>query len=266
VNPSIFFAAVRKTVFSGSLTTDQVDGMNLILAEADKRGVNTEFLAYILATPAWETGRTMQPIHEKGALAYFNKYEPGTKIGARLGNTVRGDGFRYRGRGYVQLTGRANYVKLGKLLGVDLVGNPDLALDPKIATQILFVGMLDGLFTGKGLDDYLDGKDEADAEDLREFTNGRRIINGVDKQLEIAKIALNFEHALRASGRGEGGSPAPVAVTKVLADARVIVTPPAAPEVAPIPISTPAGINEPGGTLKIIVKIIITLLRIFLRK
>ncbi|MER8641007.1 glycoside hydrolase family 19 protein [Mesorhizobium sp. M1252] len=266
MTPSIFFASVRSTVFGGSLTTDQVNGINLILAEADKRGVNTEFLAYILATPAWETAKTMQPIHELGKRSYFDKYEPGTKIGARLGNTKKGDGFLYRGRGYVQLTGRANYLRAGKRLGIDLIGNPDLALDPVVAVQILFVGMLEGWFTGKGLSDYLDGIDESDAEDLREFTNGRRIINGTDKQLEIGKIALKFEAALRASGRAEGGAPAPAKVTKVLADARIVITPPAPPEATPEPITTPAGINQTGGVLKIIVKLIVTLLRIVLKK
>jgi hypothetical protein len=235
--------------------------MNLILAEADKRGVNTEFLAYILATPAWETAKTMQPIHELGKRSYFDKYEPGTKIGARLGNTQKGDGFLYRGRGYVQLTGRANYLRAGKRLGIDLIGNPDLALDPVVAVQILFVGMLDGWFTGKGLSDYLDGINESDAEDLREFTNGRRIINGTDKQLEIGKIALKFEAALRASGRAEGGAPAPKVVAKVLVTVRDEIATPAAPEAAPEP-----AILQSGGTLKIIVKIIVTLLRIVFRK
>jgi putative chitinase len=96
VNTSNFYASVRSTVFGGSLKTTQVDGMNLILAEADKRGVNNEFLAYILATPAWETAKTMQPIHELGKVSYFDKYEPTTKIGKRLGNTQKGDGYRYR--------------------------------------------------------------------------------------------------------------------------------------------------------------------------
>ena len=53
-----------------------------------------------------------------------------------LGNTQPGDGKRYKGRGYIQLTGRANYAKYGKIVGQDLVNNPELAKDPNIAADI----------------------------------------------------------------------------------------------------------------------------------
>jgi putative chitinase len=54
-----------------------------------------------------------------------------------LGNQGPPDGERFRGRGFIQITGRANYLTLGQLLKEDLIGNPDAAADPRIASEIL---------------------------------------------------------------------------------------------------------------------------------
>jgi hypothetical protein len=67
----------------------------------------------------------------------FDKYDPGTPIGLKLGNTDPGDGARFKGRGFVQLTGRDNYKKTGGEIHVDLVGSPELANDGAIAGKIL---------------------------------------------------------------------------------------------------------------------------------
>jgi hypothetical protein len=67
----------------------------------------------------------------------FGLYDPPSQIAKNLGNTQPGDGARYKGRGYVQLTGRDNYTRVGKQLGIDLVGNPDLGCDGATAGVIL---------------------------------------------------------------------------------------------------------------------------------
>lgn len=67
----------------------------------------------------------------------FDLYEPGTGPGGRVGNTKVGDGAKFKGRGYVQLTGRDNYTRIGGQLGVDLVANPAMANDPALAGKIL---------------------------------------------------------------------------------------------------------------------------------
>jgi putative chitinase len=163
-------------------------------------------LAYSLGTLYHETAHTMQPIIERGQRAYFDKYEPGTRIGKILGNTQPGGGYRYRGEGHVQNTGRANAAKATKRLnqvfnlGIDLVANPEKRGDPFISAHSLFLGNKEGWWTGKGLLAYLDGVDEADAEDLREFVNARRVVNGTDKAALIAGYALAFERALKAAG------------------------------------------------------------------
>jgi len=68
-------------------------------------------------------------LKEIGGKAYFEKYEPSTKIGKMLGNTQIGDGYTYKGRGPIQISGRYNYKIYGDLLGLNLIDNPDLLLD-----------------------------------------------------------------------------------------------------------------------------------------
>ena len=63
-------------------------------------------------------------------------YGPEYQIGRNLGNTSEKEGFDYRGRGYVQITGKTAYREAGKAIGKDLLGNPDLAAHPEIAKQI----------------------------------------------------------------------------------------------------------------------------------
>lgn len=67
----------------------------------------------------------------------FDLYEPGTPIGKRLGNTQAGDGALFKGRGFIQLTGRDNYTRIGTQMGVDLVAQPAQANQPRIAGLIL---------------------------------------------------------------------------------------------------------------------------------
>lgn len=181
---TLAFEQVRP-LFGGKMAQGQVDGCNTIVSafETDGDG-DVRHLAYLLATAYHETARTMQPIYERGGKSYFAKYEPGTKIGANLGNTIKGDGFLFRGRGFVQLTGRRNYAMAGRVLGLDLVKEPDDALIPEIAARILITGCLDGWFTGKKLKDYPD------------FKNMRRVINGTDRADLIATYAASFLKAL----------------------------------------------------------------------
>lgn len=199
---SAFFDAVRETVFGGSLTQDQVDGCNVICeAWEDYGDGDHQKLAYLLGTAYHETAFTMQPIHERGQRSYFDKYEPGTKIGRDLGNTKPGDGFLYRGRGYVQCTGRANYAKAQAKLGVPLLTNPDGALDPLIAARILIEGCMAGWFTTKKLRDYIDGG-------VASYIGARRVVNGQDKAKTIAEYALHFEQALEAAAKAPATTPA----------------------------------------------------------
>ncbi|HEY1297275.1 MAG TPA: glycoside hydrolase family 19 protein [Chloroflexota bacterium] len=83
-------------------------------------------------------GNAFKPIREIGSVAYFTeRYEDNARTAAQLGNTQPGDGARYCGRGYIQITGRSNYRRYGGQLGVPLEDNPDLALDANVAARIL---------------------------------------------------------------------------------------------------------------------------------
>ena len=121
----------------------------------------TSQIGYVLGTVDWETAHTFQPVKE----AYWNS-ENWRKSHLRY--------YPYYGRGYVQLTWKDNYRKYGEKLGIDLVGNPDLALDPDNAMFILIDGFKTGAFTGKKITDYIN-------EDRTDFYNARRCINGLDR-------------------------------------------------------------------------------------
>lgn len=194
-----FFAAYR-LAFPSRLSQSQVGGLNTLLSsiETDPHLTDIRHVAYMLATVKHECADTWQPIVERGARSYFDKYEAGTAIGKRLGNIYRGDGYVYRGRGYVQITGRANYQRLSLAIGHadGLVHVPERALIPEIAYEILSIGMRKGLFTGKRLSDYID-------ESGCDYVQARRIINGVDRASLIASYAQSIESILRASITGE---------------------------------------------------------------
>ena len=162
----------------------------LLLDECDRHGVtDLNQIAYIMGTVQHES--LFSPQREWGDVNYFTRLYEGR---SDLGNTQPGDGARYRGRGYVQITGRRNYTLFSDLLSVDLVSNPDLALDPLIAAQICVKGMVQGHFTGASLEHYFNVQ-------TANFREARRIVNGMDRANHIAGIARHFRAALEGSDR-----------------------------------------------------------------
>lgn len=215
-----FFAGIRNGPMPGALSQDAVRGITAILDEWERRGLtDLRWLAYMLATVLAECGHDMLPVREgfketdEQARAYVKR--KGYKYAVVIGGKV------YYGRGLVQLTWLKNYDKMSKLLGVDLVGNPDLALDPSIAAKIMFEGMIRGSFTGKKLADYFNA---AGTE-----WKARPIINGHDREAEIAGYGKQFYADLLHAA-------APAAT-----HAQIGQTLPASAPVEVTPIALPAG-------------------------
>ena len=196
IDHTAFFVGYRTAW--GRLTQSQVSGFELLgrNMEADPTLTDLRRAAYMLATVKHECANTWQPVVERGPRSHFDQYETGTAKGRRLGNTEPGDGRRFRGRGYVQITGRANYARMTRELCLreseDLEKDPEQALRPAIAYRIMAVGMTKGLFTGKKLSDFI-------SQIACDYKNARKIINGLDQAALIAQYAETFEGILKSA-------------------------------------------------------------------
>lgn len=196
MNREKFFDQMRTGLLGPKLDQSEIDGCNALLDAME--GAPIAYIAYALATAYHETAHSMQPISEYGGDAYFFRmYDPkGNRpdTARRLGNTENGDGARFRGRGYVQLTGRRNYKRAGDEIGVDLIADPELAKRPDVAAKVMRRGMTEGWFTSRSFNDYLPPQGSAS---FQQFVSARRIINGLDRADDIASYARQFQAALQ---------------------------------------------------------------------
>jgi hypothetical protein len=190
-----FFTAIRGPLFSGRLDQGQVDGIEAILDAWQARPVagDIRWLAYMLATAHHETARTMQPVREtladsdEAAIAILDAaFRKGRLSWVREPYWRRdADGKSWLGRGLVQLTHKRNYEVMSRETGIDLVAEPDRAMEMDVAVRILLSGMERGLFTGRKLGDYFAGA-------RADWVNARRIINGLDRAALVAGHARCF--------------------------------------------------------------------------
>lgn len=220
MNITTFMAYARRAPFGGRLSTAQVNGLEAILAEAARRKTPNNWLAYILATAFHETGGKMAPVEENlnytaarikqvwpSRFATVKAAKPYERNPRKLANKVYGpdrkdlgnigpdDGWRYRGRGLAQITGKTNYAKFG------LAADPDTALELGTAVKILFDGMERGLFTGKKLADYFGDGQGGTTDDP---VGARKIVNGNDK---ASLIATHYKAFLDSLTAAEGVAP-----------------------------------------------------------
>lgn len=106
-------------------------------ADAFCQALNDAMAEFGIDTPARQASFLAQVAHESGQLRYVRELASGAAYEGRkdLGNVVTGDGVRYKGRGLIQVTGRANYRACGAALGLDLINHPELLEQPVAACR-----------------------------------------------------------------------------------------------------------------------------------
>lgn len=199
INRKFFFDQARLKLFDGSLKSSQVRGLSAVLDkwEAESAAADDRWLAYMLGTAHHETGRTMQPVRETFA-------STDDQAIARLRSAFNAgrlpwvsnpywnrdaDGKCWIGRGFVQITHKANYQRIGGLIGIDLVGDPTRTMDLDVALDIMFTGMRVGSFTSKKLADFFAGPKE-------DWRGARKIINGLERADLVASYAKAYYAAI----------------------------------------------------------------------
>lgn len=192
MNRAVFFDAIRPLF--GGLSTDQVRGLEILLAAVD--GLPVRHQAYVLATAYHETAATMQPVREtlaktdaEAARRLERAWKAGKLPWVKTPYWRADNGKYWIGRGYVQLTHKVNYERAGKRMGVDLVADPSAAMSPMLAARIIVQGMSEGWFTGVKMSDCATYRDM------------RKVVNGMDRADMIAGYAAKFETALLEAER-----------------------------------------------------------------
>lgn len=148
----------------------------VLTALAEQKILDKPTLIAAIATIGVETGG-FKPIKEYGSEAYFTHHY---EWRGDLGNVQVGDGCRYCGRGFIQITGRANYRGYGLRLNIPLEDKPDLALDPVIGAKILAL-----YFSDCGV--FLAARDR-NWKRVRALVNGG--FNGLDEFMNFVERAI----------------------------------------------------------------------------
>ncbi|EYR79819.1 hypothetical protein P9A16_09425 [Shinella sp. 838] len=199
IDRKAFFDAVRGTLYGGRLARTQVAGLTALLDRFEQGGETEDlrFLAYMLATAHHETGGRLQPVRETfaatdgEAIDRLDRAFAAGRLPQVSAPYWRRDalGRSWLGRGLVQITHRRNYARLAELTGIDLLARPERAMEMAVSVEILFVGMLRGVFTGQRLDDHFTGA-------RADWTGARRIVNGRDRAEKVAGYGRAFFSAL----------------------------------------------------------------------
>ena len=198
------------------LTAEQIakaSGSSLENAEKFRPYLNKYLDKYGVNTPNRVLAFLSQIGHESGGFKYTQELASGSAYEGNtdLGNVYAGDGVKYKGRGLIQLTGRANYQKMSEKTGKDLINNPQLVEQPDLATEVSVIWWKDRKRNGLTLNQWADKfdltqpLDSANNKDIHEnITRGinggttgisdrlQRLMNGVSIFDEIKKKISSF--------------------------------------------------------------------------
>jgi predicted chitinase len=180
--------------------------LNAAAREEHLPTLNAALVEFEITSPARAAAFLAQLAHESGQLRFMEeiwgptaaqlRYEPASTLAATLGNTEAGDGRRFKGRGPIQITGRANYRRYGDLLGVDLVTAPQLAAKSDLAFRTA------GLYWNRnGLNELAD---EATEDAFKTIT--RRINGGLNGLADRERFYAVACAALGVRPPGPGGT------------------------------------------------------------
>jgi putative chitinase len=260
MNRAKFFDAIRP-MFPGGLTEKQVKVVEAILDRAD--GLKVDHLAYIFGTGFGEAKLTPTRENMNYSAARIRQVWPSRPEAAKfagkpkaLANSVYGgrlgnrpgtdDGWDYRGGGIDQLTGRANFEKVG------IADKPEKILQPEFAAWSIVHGMTTGRYTGRKLSDF-DGANGFDFVRARAIVNGDVKLNGK----KYAGYALSFKAALQSAGWGDAKPLTTKAVAAIAAAETV-----AKPQVNETPKSEHAApvVSKKPGLLDMLARLIAAML------
>ena len=143
--------------------------------------LNAAMQEFEINTPARRAAFLAQIGHESGQLRYVRELASGQAYEGRkdLGNTQPGDGVRFKGRGLIQITGRANYIECGKALALDLLTKPELLEEPESACRSAA-----WFWKTRGLNELADTGDQVKI--TRRINGGT---NGLSDRLALFEIA-----------------------------------------------------------------------------
>ncbi len=206
MNRRIFFDGIRESIFGGSLNQRQVEGIDGILdAWDDGDWTDLRWLACILGQCWLEVGSDMYPVREgfaasdQEAIAHVSRLHAAGKIKTNYALPDPDTGLAAFGRGLIQLTWIENYIRAGQELGIDLVDNPDLLLEPAVSGKVAVRGCIEGWFRGDKSGRYNCARYFTASKN--EWAAARNIVNGDKRGGDLEYRSKLFFHALNKAAQ-----------------------------------------------------------------